>query len=172
MAIPRPVVRGDQFTFYAPDGTLMRLTLDSPEWARWADTHRYFRYEDFYGGFTARKYKRIGWGYRHRATGRYVKRAKPSRDPDLEFLKRYTWWYWYAFRTIRLGDDLFTWKAYIGRHPSPDRLQKASIRLTQKISAWALKQERSFRIGMITYPVPEFADPETKNATPQRRSIG
>ena len=158
MALPVPIVRGNVFTYFDTDGNAQVLTVDSPEWKRWAELHQYFRYDDARGGFSAHKYARHGYGYRHRATGKYIKRNKPSGDPDLEFIKKYTWWYWYAFRNIRIGEEIFSFKAYIGAHPSPERMEKASARLTEKINAWAAARGIQVVIGKrhpliaIVYP--------------------
>ncbi len=158
MALPVPTVRGDLLTWFDSDGNVHTVRFGTPEWERWMEIHKAFRYDDVQGGFSAHKYPRHGYFYLRRSTGRRVKLQKPSGDPDLEFIEKRTWYYWYAFRNIRIGEDIFPFKAYIGALPDPERMQKASTRLTEKISDWARERGitiivgKKYRLFTIVYP--------------------
>jgi len=131
MAIPRPTVRGDSMTYFNPDGELVYVLLDSPEWESWAAAHVSFRYDDPQGGFTARKEARHGYFYKRRIDGKVLKLPRPSSSKKLVFLKHLTWYYWYAFRNLKLFGTV---KCYVGAIPTLERMEKASVRCVEKLT--------------------------------------
>jgi len=137
MPTPRPIIRGTELTYYDADDQLRTIEVDSPEWERWTAYYGSFRFDTANGALTVRKCPRRGWFYRRRSTGRRVKFMRPNREPDLEYIETRVWWYWYAFRTINVDGRRHTFKAYIGANPSMVSLQKASVRIEEKITAWA-----------------------------------